>query len=237
MNIYITSLASGDGKTIISAGIAAVMQSLGYNTGVYKPIQINSIDKGEYLISPDLAFVKMVDPYIKTHSTYMFKSKAVPIAAAALEHSKINIAEISKDYNILTKQTDMLITEACGNLMTPLNNDTFSYHIPIALNIPIVIIANPSFDSVAHFINELNISKTLGLDIGGIIINRFSVYSDSLETKTFPNLIEKYSDVKILGLIRNFKGKSVKTNILINEILNGIELESLFRIKIPKLNI
>ena len=68
-NIFITGINSGCGKTVISAGIAAVMQSLSYKTGVYKPIQTGAIDKEKYLISPDLAFVKMLEQYITTHST------------------------------------------------------------------------------------------------------------------------------------------------------------------------
>ena len=69
MNIFVTSIDNSGGKTVISAGIAAVMQSLGYKAGVYKPIQTGAVDKGKYLISPDLAFVKILDPYITTHST------------------------------------------------------------------------------------------------------------------------------------------------------------------------
>ena len=71
----------------------------------------------------------------------------------------------------------------------------------------------------------------------GVIINKFSVYSENIEIKTFPQLIEKYSDAKVLGLIRNFKEKSVKANVLINEILNGIDIEDVLRMKITKLNL
>ena len=85
MNIYISSIENGSGKTVISSGIAAVMQSLGYKAGVYKPIQTGAIDKGKYLVSPDLAFVKILDPYITTHSTYMMKTKAVPAASCEIE--------------------------------------------------------------------------------------------------------------------------------------------------------
>ena len=56
------------------------------------------------------------------------------------------------------------------------------------------------------------------------------------EIKSFPTLIEEYCDVKVLGLIRSFKGNSVQANTLITEILNGIDLEDVFRMKIPKLN-
>ena len=49
-------------------------------------------------------------------------------------------------------------------------------------------------------------------------------------------IIEDYCDVKVLGLIRDFKGKSLPTNILIDEILNGIDIQELFKMKIPKLS-
>ena len=236
-NIYITGTDEKCGKTVISAGITAVMQSLGYKAGVYKPVQTGAIDKGKFLISPDLTFVKMLDPYITTHSTFMMKTKALPVSAAEIEKINININDIIKDYSILNKKTDTLLIESSGALMTPLTDSLFDYQIPLSLNLPIIIIVNPSNNSVSRYLSDINTAKTLGLDILGVIINKFSVYSDSIEIKAFPSLIEKYSDVKILGLIRNFKGKSVKTNVLINEILNGIELETLFNMKIPKLNI
>ncbi len=231
-NIFITGINTGCGKTVISAGIAAVMQSLGYKTGVYKPIQIGAIDKEKYLISQDLAFVKMLDPYITTHSTYMFSQKTLPI----VNEKNVDIQEISKDYKILSDKTDTLIVEGIGGLMTPLNKGLYTYHIPLTLKLPVIFIVNPSNDSINNYFNEINTAKTAGLNIVGVIINKFSAYSDNSEIKEFPTLIENYCDVKVLGLIRNFRGNSVQTNTLINEILNGIDLEDVFRMKIPKLN-
>lgn len=235
MNIFVTSIDNGGGKTVISAGISAVMQSLGYKTGVYKPIQIGAIDKGNYLLSPDLAFIKMVDKYITTHSTYMLKGKTIPAISTKEENINIEIQDIVKDYRILSNKTDTLIVEAPNGLMTPLKEDLFTYHIPIALNLPIVFIVNPSTNSINHYFNEINTARTLGLEIAGVIINKFPVYSENAEIKTFPKIIEDYCDVKVLGLIRDFKGKSLPTNILIDEILNGIDIQELFKMKIPKL--
>ncbi len=231
-NIFITGINSGCGKTVISAGIAAVMQSLGYKTGVYKPIQIGAIDKEKYLISPDLAFVKMLDPYITTHSTYMFNEKTLPI----INSKNIELQDITRDYEILSEKTDTLIVEGIGGLMTPLSKGFYTYHLPLSLKLPVIFVVNPSNDSINNYFNEINTAKTAGLNILGVIINKFSAYSENLEVKEFPNLIENYCDVKVLGIIRNFKGNSVQTNTLINEILNGIDLEEVFRMKIPKLN-
>lgn len=236
MNIFITGINNKSGKTVISAGITAVMQSLGYKAGVYKPIQTGAIDKGKYLISPDLSFVKMLDPYIKTHSTYMMVSKATPIIAAEIENLKIKLDEIEKDYNILQKSTDTLIVESTGGLMTPLNKGIFSIHIPIMLKLPILFIVNPAENTINNYLNEINTAKSANAKILGVIINKFPVYSENPDIKVFPALIEEYTDVKVIGLVRNFKEKSVQSNILFNEILNGIDLEDVFQIKIPKLN-
>ena len=236
MNIFITGINNKSGKTVISAGITAVMQSLGYKAGVYKPIQTGAIDKGKYLISPDLSFVKMLDPYIKTHSTYMMVSKATPIIAAEIENLKIKLDEIEKDNKKKKKSTDTLIVESTGGLMTPLNKGIFSIHIPIMLKLPILFIVNPAENTINNYLNEINTAKSANAKILGVIINKFPVYSENPDIKAFPALIEEYTDVKVIGLVRNFKEKSVQSNILFNEILNGIDLEDVFQIKIPKLN-
>ena len=61
MNIFVTGTDTDVGKTIITAGLAAVMQSLGYKAGVYKPFQSGAVEKNGFLVSPDLAYVKKLD--------------------------------------------------------------------------------------------------------------------------------------------------------------------------------
>lgn len=236
MNIFITGIGNNSGKTIISAGIAAVLQSVGYKVGVYKPVQLGAIDKETYLQSPDLTLVKMLDPNITTHSSYMFKSRAIPVISSQIENIGINLDTIVKDYKILLDRTNILITEATGGLMTPLKDGLFSYHIPLKLRLPVIFVVNPTTDSLNTLLTEINTARTAGLDIGGIIINKFPATSRNEEIQAFPTLAEKYSNTKVLGIIRNFCGKSVHTNILINEVLNGIDLEDVFRIKLKKLN-
>lgn len=236
MNIFVTGIGSNSGKTMVSAGISAVMQSLGYNAGVYKPVQIGAIENGKYLVSPDLTFVKLVDPYITTHCTYMLKSETMPLIAASSENVDIDIEEIQKDYKILSSKTDTLIIEATGGLMTPINDGVFSYHIPAVLKLPVVFVVPSTQEAINTFLNEINTAKTAQLNIAGVIINKFDVSSNNKLSQSIPKLIEKYSDSKVLGIIRKFKGTSIHANMLINEILNGIDLEEVFKIKIAKLN-
>ena len=104
------------------------------------------------------------------------------------------------------------------------------------LKLPILFIVNPAENTINNYLNEINTAKSANAKILGVIINKFPVYSENPDIKAFPALIEEYTDVKVIGLVRNFKEKSVQSNILFNEILNGIDLEDVFQIKIPKLN-
>jgi dethiobiotin synthetase len=166
----------------------------------------------------------------------MFKSSALPVIGAEIERIKIKQENIIRDYEILDKQTDALLVEASGGLMTPITDDFFNIQIPLKLKLPVLFVISPTQNTINNYLNELNTAKMANLDVVGVIINKYPTTSQDPNIKAFPTLIEAYTDTKILGIIRNFRGKTVQSNVLFNEILNGINFEDLFRIKIPKLN-
>lgn len=237
MNIFVTGTEFGIGKTFVTAGLAAVMQSLGYNTGVYKPVQTHSIDEGSFLISPDLAFVKMFDPYITTHATYLFKSQTLPCVASELEKNRIEVDRILTDYALLAKKCDTIIVEGNGSIFTPIAPDVRSIDIARMLKLPVVIVTRPDENSVGNTLMMIESIKQAGLQIQGIIINKYPAASVNPSVKAFPRLIEEYSDAKIIGVVREFKRDSIRASMLIDVVLNGIDLEKTFSMRIPKLNI
>jgi len=58
MNIFVSSPQAQVGKTFVSAGLAAIMQALGYQCAYHKPIQLGADDKFGFLMSPDVTYVK-----------------------------------------------------------------------------------------------------------------------------------------------------------------------------------
>ena len=89
LDLFITGADEYSDKIFVTAGLAATMQSLGYSCGVYKPVDICAVENNGYIQSPDLLFVKFVDPYIKTYFSYLFKSNSAPILAAAAEKVRV----------------------------------------------------------------------------------------------------------------------------------------------------
>ena len=237
MNIFITGTSSGIGKTLISAGLATIMQSLGYVSAVYKPIQTGAIEKQTFLQAPDLAFVKQIDQFLATYCTYLLKSNAVPAIGAEYARTTIDMTKIQKDYKKIAKSADAVLVEGVGGLLTPISPTMFNLDIAKCLNLPILIITYPDASSLNNTLLTINHAKSQGVEISGVIVNMYPENTLDINIRTAPRLIEEYSDVKVLGIIKDF-GKYTKLNagILIDTILNNVDIEEIFKIKIPKLS-
>jgi dethiobiotin synthetase len=236
-NIFITGSDTNVGKTFITAGLAATMQSLGYSTCVYKPIQTGAHEKNGFAQSPDLVFVKSIDPYIKTYSTYLLKEPANPAISAEMENITIDKNLIKRDFDSIAKEHDCTITEGTGGIMTPLAPNTITSDLINTLDLPVVIVINPVPSVVNQTLLTINHANAKGIKVRGIIINNFAQNASNIEFKTAPRLIEEYSDAKILGVVRHIDTKKLNPNDLITEMLNGIDIESVFNVKIAKLDV
>lgn len=236
LNIFVTGTDSNVGKTFITAGIAATMQSLGYSTCVYKPVETGAIKKNGFGQSRDLVFVKNIDPYIQIHSTYLLKEQAPPIISAEAENIIIDKNFIKKDYDLISNEQDCTILEGTGGIMTPLAPNFLISDLIKTLDLPAVIIARPDSGMINQTLLTINHALSKGIKVRGVIINHFPEAARSINIKSAPRLIEEYSDVKILGIVKSFNNADrISPSELITNILNGVDIESVFDVNIAKL--
>lgn len=237
MNIFVTATDTDVGKTVVTAGLAAIMQSLGYKAGVLKPLQTGAVSQGSFLISPDLAFIKKIDPYVSTHASYVLKTPSAPYIASEIEGVPIDLDVILRDYVKMNQKCDTVIVEGSGGLLVPVGPNLLMSDVIKKLNLPAVIVARPNLGTINHTLLTINNAKQLGVNISGVIINKYPEDTDDVVIKTAPRLIEEYSDAKILGIIKDFKTEQITPSILIDAMLNSVDLEKIFNIKIPKLDL
>ena len=235
LNLYITSCKKKDGKTFLSAGIAATMQSLGYKTSVYKPIQTAGIDIGGFMQSPDLTFIKSIDPYIETTFTYVLKDDSEPIAAAEKENKYIDINLILKDFTKINTMSECTIIDGDGGLLSPVAPNTQNSDIIKKHQTPILFTIKPDKNSVNDILLSLNTAEEKGLKVNGVVINNIDTKNSDSDLTSLIRIIEEYSNAKVLGLVPNLGDKIIPEE-LITGILNGIDIESIFNVKIEKLD-
>ncbi len=236
LNLYITSSNRREGKTFLTAGLAATMQSLGYATSVYKPIQTNGIEHNGFMQSPDLTYVKTVDPYIKTHFSYLYKSDMEPLIASELENEPIDIELIQREYLRITSTSDCTILDGDCGLLSPIAPCIQTVDLVRKLQTPVIFVVTPREDSINDTLLSIYTAQEKGLEIRGVIINNIKEDCPRDLLNAIPRVIEEYTNVKILGLISHIKGK-ISPEDLITNILNGVDIESIFNVKIEKLKL
>lgn len=237
LKLFVSGSEKNSGKTFITAGLAATMQSLGYSTSVYKPVQTGAIEKNGFIQAPDLAFVKFIDPYIKTYFSYLFKNNEIPLIAAELEHTFINKDVIYQDYKSIEREFECILTDGTNGLATPLGENFLEQDMVKMLDMPVLMVVSPSENSLNNTLANINQAVSSGVKIRGVIINDCPEVIHDLTIKSMPKLIEKYTDAKILGIMPHIENlKKINPNDLISNVLTGVDIESVFDVKISKLD-
>lgn len=235
LDLYVTSPQKGEGKTFITAGLAATIQSLGYKTSVYKPIQTGGIEVNGFAQSPDLTFVKTIDPYINTQFTYLFKKNAEPLIASEDEDTVIDLDLIIKDFSKMHIQSDCVLVDGDGALMTPLAPQLQNFDIIASLQIPVLYTLTLREGEINDILLSINMAQQKGIKVNGVVINRLRDGFQNAKLTNLIRIIEEYTDIKVLGILPELVSHTQPDEIITN-ILNGIDIESVFNVKIEKLD-
>lgn len=237
IELFITGSDKFSDKIFVTAGLTATMQSLGYSTAVYKPVETGVIEKNGFVQSPDLAYIKFSDPYIKTYFTYLFKDASNPLLAAAKENIIIDKNQILADYQKLEDINELLVVDGVSGLATPLSKNFLEEDMVKMLDIPLLLVVSVVNSSINNIILTINHAVEKNISIRGIILTNYPDNTDNADIKMLPRLIEEYTNVKILGILPHFDKADLNPNDLITEILGGVDIEAVLNVRIAKLQL
>lgn len=232
LELYITGVEQKNGKIFITTGLSITMQSLGYETGVYKPVEVGAEENNGFLISKDLGFIKSHDAHIKTYSTYLLKEEISPILSGAKEKIQVEKNVIIRDFGVIRKENECLIIDGLWGLATPYGKDFLEEDVVINLNLPLLLTISAENSDLNNALLSINRAKELNTEFRGVVINNYA--ETSVNKKLIPKMIEEYTDAKVLGILPYFE-QNVTSSDLITEILNGVDIEKVFNINIAKL--
>lgn len=238
LSIFVSGLNKHTGKTIVTAGIAGTMQSLSYSTSVYKPIETSGVEVDGGISSTDISAISNFDSNIKTTISYLFKSPSTPLAAAyESNNTKIDIQKIYNDYQTNIQMTECHIVEGTNSIASPIDETRVEADIVKTLGLPLLLVLNPKKSTIEDAIMGINYVNSQHLNLLGVIVNNYEENSFYLEEKYFPQFVEEYTNAKILGTLPHYSDMQKLTpETLIADVLNNINIEDIFGLKIAKLN-
>ena len=213
------------GKTVVTAGLASAVRSLGYSVGVFKPVQTGSLKKNNELVSPDLEFIKSADESILTKASYNFKEPAAPSLAAYLEGIDIDIDKIIEDYKELERKCDFVIVEGAGGLLVPIKDKFLMRDLVKTLYLPMVIVTRPDLGTINHTLLTIEAAKNKNIKIAGIIISDYPSGTENIAIKNAPDMIKELSGEKILGILPKIEDLNNNPAVLKDTFLQHINID------------
>lgn len=155
-----------------------------------------------------------------------------PILSAANEKIILEKNIITRDFDTIKNDNECLIIDGLWGLATPYGKNFLEEDVVKSLNLPLLLTVSAENSDLNNALLSLNRAKELGLELRGVIVNNYN--ENSVSKKLLPKMIEEYTDAKVLGTLPHFE-QNVSSSDLISEILNGVDIESVFNIKISKL--
>ena len=236
LKVFISGLEKQSGKTLVTAGVAATMQSLSYTTCVYKPIQTGANVLNGFKSSPDLSLIKSFDSNINVQSSYLLSGEESPFVSFYEDGLNLDLNTIYSQFIEIQRFTDCVIVEGSNSISTPIAENMTEIDIVKGMNIPLILIINPKKTTIDFSISALKYISSQNINLLGVILNQHNTNSQNLEEKYYPQILKEVSGCKILGSIPDYKDISLLApEILIQDVLNNLKLEEIFGIEIAKL--
>jgi dethiobiotin synthetase len=198
MSLFIAGTGTGVGKTLVTAGLAALLQKKGESVCVYKPIQTGCPDVAH---PEDLETVKsLVGADVPTFCSYCFAEPVAPYAADP--HRTIHPRKLLHDFKDLQKQHRIILVEGVGGVRVPIARHFEMQDLIRMLQLPVVIVATPHLGTINHTLLTVDALLVQRLEIKGVIISGMPAADrQDAAMQSLIATLEPFLTIPILGSI------------------------------------
>ncbi|MEJ2685178.1 MAG: dethiobiotin synthase [Candidatus Sulfobium sp.] len=233
---FVTGTDTGVGKTIIAGAVVEVLKSLGFHTGVMKPVESGCTRRGNSLVPNDAMLLKRIthaDDPISDISPSLFESPLAPMAAAEIEKKVVDLGNIKKVFARMSRKYEALVIEGVGGLMVPLKKDYYALDLARDFGFPVIVTARPGLGTINHTLLTVNTAISEGLIVAGVVINYRHPPLNDLAEETNLTLLPRILPASIAGVFPYIGNpdevsiaKAAVTTLDIGLLRKSLELQS-----------
>ena len=158
--IFVAGTDTDAGKTIVAAALVAAL-----GAEYWKPVQsgLHELPGGDSAV---VARLTGRDPASFPEPAYSFQAALAPDQAAELEGRSLDPERI-----VLPVLDRMLVVEAAGGLMAPLDGRLLMIDLAQRLGLPIVLAARTGLGTINHTLLSLEALRHRRLPVAGVILS------------------------------------------------------------------
>ena len=220
--IFITGTDTGVGKTLVTGGLAALLQERGIDVGVMKPVESGCRRENGSLVPEDALFLKEMSgcqDELQLINPYALEHPLAPALAAELEGVDIRLEVIREAYLILASRHELVLVEGAGGMLVPIAAHYFMADLARELGgLPLLVVARALLGTINHTLLTLYYARREGTEVLGIVMNHTSPQQGLAESLNREALY-RWGEVPFLGslpFLPNPDPESIKRAIKAN---------------------
>ena len=230
---FITGTDTGVGKTVVTGALAAMLRARGRNVGVMKPVATGCVRRREGLVSEDAEFLAQVadvpEP-LDEISPIRLAGPLAPTVAAARAGIELDLAPMWAAWRRLRDAHEVLLIEGIGGILCPVTRKMFVADMAVRFAMPVLIVARPNLGTINHTALTVEAARSRGLEVAGIVINRYNRDTEDVAEMTAPDEIQRATGAPVLGLVPDDPATSVARGEIGEDVLAAVRLLPLGRL-------
>lgn len=204
---FVTATGTDVGKTFVTALLVKKWRDSGIDAGYYKAALSGAELRDGKWIAGDADYVKHVASLPDTQEelvSYVYKEAVSPHLAARKEGNPVELSQVKADFVAATQRHEFVFVEGSGGIICPIRYDDkkiFLADIMKELNLPLLIVTTAALGSINSCVLTVEYARARGLDIRGIIINRYGISGNLQMEDDNIFMMQELTGLKILAKI------------------------------------
>ena len=200
--LFITGTDTGIGKTYVTALLLAELRQRGVRAAAFKPIACgaggrNDAEMYASIMNHELP-VHVLNPVYLRHPL-------APSVAAKLERKRVDLQKILRVYRQLTSTYSVVLVEGAGGLLVPIRENYFVADLAQTMRLPLLIVARLGLGTINHSLLTVQLARTRGLKIAGIVLNDMVGGKRRLPETTNIEVVPALCRVPLCGIVPHGK--------------------------------
>lgn len=211
---FVTGTDTAVGKTTVGRALLAAATARGLRTRCCKPVESGCTRAADGRLIPHDAealwsATDRVQPP-ESVSLHRFEAPVAPGVAAERAGQTIDLTAIARHVRSLVESApDLLLVEGAGGLLVPLGGGRSIADLAGLLAFPLLIVARPGLGTINHTLLTIEVARTRGLAVSGVIFSAADRASDSAFVGSNAAEIHKASGIPVLGELPHLPGASL----------------------------
>jgi dethiobiotin synthetase len=228
--LFITGTDTGVGKTVIAGAIAQWFARRGVTVAVSKPIATGCARQREGLVSEDAEFLASCAESrhpLELICPQRYEEPLAPGVAADRAQEPVDWALIDRSLQQMCATSGVIIVEGVGGVAVPLADQVTVLNLAHWLRLPTIVVARPGLGTINHTLLTLGALRSAGIEVAGVVINRYPAEDAGLAEETNADAIEKWGGVPVLCVVPDEPVKRSSVPVEISDAVDRVDWGSL----------